>query len=248
MLTVMAADPLLDHLEKTFADAYRKEIDQEENVWRSLPFFAATLALQLAALGQVREWLVGIEGPVFVVASVLLATAGAATFAALVFLALSVWPADFQYVAREPAFRDYAEQVRAEAEKTESTGEAGAATETALRTVKAALAEQYATATDNNRSINQGRARWRTRAGLATLASVLAVLVLVGSVVVNNIHAYARRSAPQGVSQPRPAAPGNAGPAAVEQRAPAADGGGAQGLVARPGDGTSGGGAGRGRP
>jgi hypothetical protein len=34
----MSDDPLLDHLEKTFADAYRKEIDQEENVWRSLPF------------------------------------------------------------------------------------------------------------------------------------------------------------------------------------------------------------------
>jgi hypothetical protein len=42
----------LDHIEKTLADAYRKEIDQEENVWRSLPFFAATLALQLAAMFQ----------------------------------------------------------------------------------------------------------------------------------------------------------------------------------------------------
>jgi hypothetical protein len=41
----MASDTLLDHLEKIFGDAYRKEVDQEENVWRSLPFFAATLAL-----------------------------------------------------------------------------------------------------------------------------------------------------------------------------------------------------------
>jgi hypothetical protein len=39
---------VLDHIEKTFADAYRKEIDQEENIWRSLPFFAATLAFELA--------------------------------------------------------------------------------------------------------------------------------------------------------------------------------------------------------
>jgi hypothetical protein len=45
--------PALTHIEKTLADAYRKEIDQEENVWRSLPFFAATLALQLAAIFQV---------------------------------------------------------------------------------------------------------------------------------------------------------------------------------------------------
>lgn len=47
----MSADPLIDYLEKTFSDAYRKEVEQEENVWRTLPFFAATLALQLAALG-----------------------------------------------------------------------------------------------------------------------------------------------------------------------------------------------------
>ena len=29
---------------------YRKEIDQEENVWRSLPFFAATPVLRIAGL------------------------------------------------------------------------------------------------------------------------------------------------------------------------------------------------------
>ena len=28
----------LDHIERTLAEAYRKEIDQEENVWRSSPF------------------------------------------------------------------------------------------------------------------------------------------------------------------------------------------------------------------
>ncbi len=47
--------PALAYLERTLADSYRKEIDQEENVWRSLPFFAATLALQLAALFQIID-------------------------------------------------------------------------------------------------------------------------------------------------------------------------------------------------
>ncbi len=37
------------------ADAYRREIDAEENLWRTLPFFAATLALQLAALFQIID-------------------------------------------------------------------------------------------------------------------------------------------------------------------------------------------------
>jgi len=40
----------LDHLEKTFSELYRKEIDQEENVWRTLPFFAATIALQFGMI------------------------------------------------------------------------------------------------------------------------------------------------------------------------------------------------------
>ncbi len=95
-LTPVPQDPLLDHLEKTFAEAYRKEIDQEENVWRSLPFFAATLALQLASIGQVREWLRDLDGLLFVLAAALLGLAALATFAAILFLALSVWPAEFQ--------------------------------------------------------------------------------------------------------------------------------------------------------
>lgn len=188
----MSTDPLLDHLEKTFAEAYRKEIDQEENVWRSLPFFAATLALQLAALAQVRDWVTGAAGFLLVIATILLALAGVATLAAIALLALSVWPAEFQYVGREPAFRYYAETVRVQATNAANAGTPQQVSETALRTVKAALAEQYATAADNNRIINQARARWRTRAGLATLTSVFAVLVLVALVVVTNMHGHAR--------------------------------------------------------
>ena len=175
----MPTDSLLDHLEKTFADAYRKEIDQEENVWRSLPFFAATLALQLAGLAQIRDWVAGVSGPLLAVSTGLLVLAGGVTLAAIVFLGFSIWPAHFQYVGREPAFRDYAEAVRSAAARAPDAGTDQDIADTALRTVKAALLEQYATLAGNNRAINQGRARWRTRAGLATLVSVFAVLVLV---------------------------------------------------------------------
>lgn len=181
-------DPVLDYLERTFAEAYRKEIDQEENVWRSLPFFAATLALQLAGLAQVKDWTTGVSGPMLAAVAVLLAVAGVTTSTALVFLALSVWPADFRYVAREPAFRDYADTAR-----MNDADRDGLAT---LAVVKAALAEQYATAADHNRGINRRRGTWRTRAGLATLASVVAVLVLVGLVVVSNLHGHAGQHAP----------------------------------------------------
>lgn len=53
----------------------------------------------------------------------------------------------------------------------------------ALTVFKNHLARRYAAATDNNRRINQRRAQLRTRAGLCTLASVLATLALVGVTV-----------------------------------------------------------------
>ena len=34
----MPPDPLLEQLERTLADSYKREIEAEENVWRSLPF------------------------------------------------------------------------------------------------------------------------------------------------------------------------------------------------------------------
>src|SRR5580698_2724027 len=92
----------LDHIEKTLADAYRKEIDQEENVWRSLPFFAATIAFQIAALSQVLlrlpekapgAWWDAIAATIL--ASLLI-------FAAVVFLASSIAPAKFTYISNEP--------------------------------------------------------------------------------------------------------------------------------------------------
>lgn len=98
----MTPDPELEYLEKLFGDPYRKEIDQEENVWRSLPFFAATLALQLPGLAQIRDWVGEIGGWLFWISRSLLAPAALATFAALVFLAESIWPACLRYVTREP--------------------------------------------------------------------------------------------------------------------------------------------------
>ncbi len=187
----MAIDPLLDHLERTFAESYRKEIDQEENVWRSLPFFAATLALQLAAFAQIRDWVAGTGGAMFVSAAILLGAAGAATMAALGCLALSVRTANFLRVAREPAFLLYVEQVRANARAAAAAGaDDQSIAEAALALVKETLVKQYATAADSNRQVMEGRARWRIRAGLATLTSVFIMLALATLVVVSNMHAH----------------------------------------------------------
>ncbi len=224
----MPADPILDHLEKSFADSYRKEIDQEENVWRSLPFFAATLALQLTAVAQMRDWVLSATGPVSVAAAAILGFAAVATLLALVFLAASIWPAEFRYVTAEPEVMDYAERVRDEA-----LAHAGAtpdqAAAAALAAVRASMMRQYAGAVANNRAINRRRAGRRTQAGVAILVSVLLVLGLLALSVVTT-------------SPVKPVAPGGTASHGVQpvrparhQPGPAAgDGGGPQGLVPHP--------------
>lgn len=187
---------IIDHLEKMLAENYRKEIDQEENVWRSLPFFAATLALQLAAVVGLAGKLPPLDGAYFWWVSIPIWSAAVATLATLVCMTAAIAPARFRYVASEPALRDYALQLL-EAEvaqqKAAAADSAGsAATERdgpsigagsqgdALSVFKRELALQYGLASHNNRRINQRRAKLRSVAGLCVLASVLATLVLVG--------------------------------------------------------------------
>ncbi len=230
----MAIDPELEYLEKLFGDAYRKEIDQEENVWRSLPFFAATLALQLAGLAQIRDWVGDAQGWLFWVALTFLLLAALATLAALVFLAQSIWPARFRYATSEPELQDYVERVRATAIASGSSQDE--ATLTAVAAARTVMVQQYAVSASNNRLLNQGRANRRTRAGLATLASVFAVLVLVAFVVVSRLHGHEQPSnavRQSGAGQPGAVQPG---PAADQSGDAAAGRGGVQGLVERPHD------------
>jgi len=173
------------HIEKTLAEAYRKEIDQEENVWRSLPFFAATLAFQLAALFNMVERLPASGTTLWVEARVLLSLSTVATLIALGYLAASIFPAEFSYIAPEPDLLAYADAL--DRDEQDATGR-GLAPIDAEAVLKAMLARQYAVAADKNRRVNQRRARWRSIAGLATLASVFATIALVVLVVLTYVH------------------------------------------------------------
>jgi len=82
----------LAYIEKTLADSYRKEIDQEENVWRSLPFFAATIALQLAALFQMIDKLPDPATQAGKWSVFFLGLAGFLTVVSLCYLAASIYP------------------------------------------------------------------------------------------------------------------------------------------------------------
>ena len=249
--------PSLDHIEKTLADGYRKEIDQEENVWRSLPFFAATLALQIAALAGVADRLPPLDGAGrwWVLAPLL--TAGAGTFLALAGMAAAIYPVRFAYLSPEPELLDYvkaldeAERANPPAEDAPEDPTPEAARDDAITALKTELAKQYAAATHRNRRINQRRALFRSVSGLSMLLSVLSILLVVA---VATRHHMASRSAGAGAigeagdatgQRDRPGPPsatpdvsrkgGDAGrPPAVRGDAPA-DARGDEGVVQQPG-------------
>jgi hypothetical protein len=168
----------LDHIERTLAEAYRKEIDQEENVWRSLPFFAATLALELGAIYQISGHLPPGGTIAWRVSIGCIAVAGVATLTALGFLAASIFPAKSRYIPAEPDFLDYAERLDAY-ERRRAAG--GDTLVDALAMLKKTLAREYAISTHHNREINQRRDLWRSIAGLATLIGVLSIIALVST-------------------------------------------------------------------
>jgi hypothetical protein len=170
----------LDHVEKTLADAYRKEIEQEENVWRSLPFFAGTLALQLAAMFQVIDRLPQMGSGAWWDSLGWIGIASISTLTALISLAASIWIADFRYIMPEVDLLDYADDLDDSERRIIAEGHEPPTD--ALSVFKKAIAREYANATTHNRLVNRSRALCRLVAGLATLASVLATLALVATV------------------------------------------------------------------
>lgn len=216
--------PALAHIEKTLADSYRKEIDQEENTWRSLPFFAATLALQLTALFQLLERLPRGTSWVAVASVSLVCVSFACSLGALGFLAWSIFPARFQYVAKDSALLDHA--LGLIEDERHPGNQAQAVPMTALQALKTDLARQYALASDNNRQINKRRELRRSIAGLLTLSSVVSTLVLVALTFATYVLSHDEgvfRGAPPQVAGPAASAelPPPAGPASAAPPAPA---------------------------
>jgi len=175
------ANDALSYIEKSLADSYRKEIDQEENVWRSLPFFATTIALQIAALGQFISWLPPLGTIYSLLAIVFLSVTGVLVLTALALLVTCIKHARFQYIAREPALFRYAEDLIAAERAAIAAGNANPPI--ALEILQRELSIQYAVGVDHNRQILERRAFIRTWAGLAIVGSMIATLFLVATVL-----------------------------------------------------------------
>jgi hypothetical protein len=168
-----------DHLERLFAEQYGREFENEENVWRSLPFFSATLAVQVAVVVQVAPLVPAVQGRLaWLVVVALVALNAVLACGVLYFLERSIRSAELSYLASEPELLAYV--VDLDGYFARHGPPIDADSETPKAALQRLLVEQYAAAAKTNRAINRERARIRRRAGSLLVASVLATLLLAG--------------------------------------------------------------------
>jgi hypothetical protein len=200
----------LDKLETLFAEQYRREIDQEENVWRSLPFFSATLAVEVAILSQAAPLLLASSGGLALTVAMIGCLLALLILAVLHALFRSIRSQPFSYLSSESELLDYVRRLELVVEPNDAETEARIS-----GLLQEQLIEQYRAANEANRRINQRRSQARARAGVLLLASIIATLALVGVSLAPQIRDLAILGGLRGEGAGRPTASSPASSTAV---------------------------------
>jgi hypothetical protein len=162
----------------TFADLYRQEVAAEEDVHRTLPFFGTALGLVIGALAyaasRLPKWpdlATHQAAGTFLFAGALLSLALIEAVCVLLWLLLAITRRDYQRVGPEPQLHARVTALQAYHERAGATG-----LETdrkLLRDIQNLLVESYVRATPANRNLNQRRYKYRARASLHLIRSLI---------------------------------------------------------------------------
>lgn len=160
----------------TFQDRYRIEVQADEDVFRTLPFFATSLGLVLAAVGFVATrlppWSTVEARPVLVLGGGLVACSILAAFAVLALLWRATAPAVVRrpegesaiLAARAELVRDLAARPEIEPEDADSSIAA---------TLRNDLILTYAMAAEEQRALNRRRSGHRSQAARFLIGSLM---------------------------------------------------------------------------
>lgn len=171
-----------DYIEKLVAEAYKRESDQEENVFRSLPFFATTFGVLGTAIGLARPAIGHLDGsPIAVSLYALLALIGVVTAAGLFFLFQAIRRRDFVNPMRESDLLLYRKELEAFYVKTEAP--AGTVDAAIAADIQEAIVAQLAQATETTRRNNLLRLQARSRAATALIVAISLVFALMGLIL-----------------------------------------------------------------
>jgi hypothetical protein len=175
---------LQEYVEQVVREGFVREADQDENVMRSLPFFATSLSLLATVFGLMHATLCRPAS------SALALCVDAATFAlgacialSVAFLIRAVRSRIFSYPMPETEFVEYAARV-VEAYRCGAPSGGPAALEAAvLAEIRAVRIQQLAEAAEANRANNLERNRARGLALTALIAAIAFAFLLLGLIV-----------------------------------------------------------------
>jgi len=172
-----------EYLEAIAAASYAREIDQEENVYRTLPFAATALAVIFTFMvfikGDIPERLIGIYP---IVLWVMLCLFWGVIAAALGFLWRTVAVKPLQYLSPSNELYRYVNELR---NYYTALGTPVAQIEQRIiQDTRTLMIEQYAFGATHNQRINAQRLRARTRAFQTLIAALIlafaSVVIILG--------------------------------------------------------------------
>lgn len=170
-----------EYLEQILAASYTKEIDQEENVFRTLPFAAAALAIIFTFLVFIRSDVPDrMTGAYSIVVCGLLAIFWTVIASSLCFLWLAVAAKPLQYLSAPNELYRYVTDLRNyyAASRTPATQ----IEQQIVDDVRSLMIAQYTLGATHNQRINGKRLRARSRA-FQTLIVALSVALLVTAII-----------------------------------------------------------------
>lgn len=177
-----------EYLEKLAFESYKREVDQDESIWRSMPFLATSIALVVTVIGYSAQRMAALiaRWPEALVYG-LLAGAAAAFVASFGYMLWMVRQRLYRYPPTDLEFAQYAEQLR-EYHLAEGVmpAELNAAVVADLRQFARC---EFGAAAAHNRANNLARQAARTRSFLGMLVGL--ALALAASVVIFFSERYA---------------------------------------------------------
>lgn len=161
-----------EFLEKVFEAAFKREFDQDDNIVRSLPFFATALGLVVAIFSQVIVRLPPPSSVAGVVFLTILAVATGSFLNILWCLFQIVRARDFKLPPNEEKLLEWSDELMAY--HTKRWRSAKKAEDLAIKDVRRRVVEAYAEAAVDNRASNRHKFRYRAQ-GFVNLVLLIAL-------------------------------------------------------------------------
>jgi hypothetical protein len=175
-----------EYLERIVAEQYKREVDQEENVIRSLPFAATGLAVIFTSTIFVRNSVPCLKFSVYsIIMWTLLTIFCLDTALALYFLSSEIARKRLDYLPPSDKLYSYVTQLR---KYYEQLGTPPSEIERrVIEDTRTLMIEQYSLGAIHMRNINVQRLRARTRAFQSLIVALGLVLAIIVTILVRNI-------------------------------------------------------------